>query len=258
MDHSDRVTQEFARQAEAFASAPVVTDEALTARIACAVSPSMRGRTLDLACGPGILTEALARTGGEVVGFDLTPQMLERARERCRKTGLRNVSFLQGDAGALPFPDGHFDAAVTRFAVHHFPDPARVMGEMARVLRPGGTAVVADVVSSSDAEESRLHNALETLRDPSHARMLPREALRALVEGAGLAIEDESVWSMAREFGEWARIASDPARTQPLRVVMEALARAGLRAGIGLRLEGSRLIFDHHSLLLKAKKPAVR
>ena len=63
----------------------------------------------------------------------------------------------------LPFADGHFVGAVTRAAMHRFAQPQGAFDEMFRVLRPGGVAVIADVISSEDADKSRLHNAIERL-----------------------------------------------------------------------------------------------
>lgn len=254
MDHSSRVRQAFAQQAESFASAPAVTQEDLTGRIRVALAPARGGRMLDLACGPGIVAAALSPDASEVVAFDLTPEMLEKARERCKSLGLENLRFERGDAERLPFPDGAFAAVVTRLSIHHFERPATVLAEVARVLRPGGIAVIADVVSSEDPREADLHNALEILRDPSHVRMRPPSELRALVRGAGLALLSEDAWRMDREFGEWARIANDPQRTGPLRTVMTRLAEAGLTAGIGLRTEGDHLVFFHEWLLIEGEK----
>lgn len=254
MDNAELVKAEFARQADRFAAASAVTDAALTQRFVAAVG-SEPGLVLDVACGPGIVTAALAPHAREVVALDLTPEMLERARWRCEQAGLANVAFREGSAADLPFEDGSFDAVVTRLSIHHFSAPARAIGEMARVVRGGGLLVLADVVSSEDAQESALHNALEVLRDPSHVRMLPAAELVALVTSAEFTIATRSEWDQTREFGEWAAIAGDPARTGPLRPIMRALATSGSTAGIGLLLAGDRLTFTHHWLMVVARKP---
>ncbi|MEK6710623.1 MAG: class I SAM-dependent methyltransferase [Nitrospinota bacterium] len=254
MDHHAIIREEFARQAETFGQAPAVAKKGEAERVVEALGEARRGRVLDLACGPGLLAEALGRDAREVVAFDLTPEMLDQARARCERAGLTNVRFRQGRAEALPFADGEFDGAVTRLSLHHFPDPGLPLREMARVLRPGGTAAVADLVASEDPEEAALHNALENLRDPSHTRALPRSELLALHRQAGFELLAETGWETLREFGEWAEIANSPARTSSVRAVMEALARRGARAGIDLRLEGGRLTFLHRWVLLTVQK----
>jgi ubiquinone/menaquinone biosynthesis C-methylase UbiE len=148
MDHLQRIKQEFARQAAGFATSAALTERAPIQRIIDATGADATSRALDLACGPGIVTAQLAVVTGEVVGFDLTPEMLAKARERCSKANLQNVTFQEGSATQLPFPDNHFDVVVTRAAIHHFREPGRILGEAMRVMRRGAVLVVADVVSS--------------------------------------------------------------------------------------------------------------
>ena len=181
MDHLKRVADEFSRQAQTFERWAEKTDDQVASRFRGALGEAARGHLLDVACGPGVVTAALAPGAASVVAFDATEQMLEKARSRCAKAGLANVDFKCGDAENLPFADGQFDGVVTRLAVHHFADPQRALGEMFRVLRHGGVAVVVDIVSSENPVESNLQNAIERLRDPSHVRMLPAAELDGLL-----------------------------------------------------------------------------
>jgi ubiquinone/menaquinone biosynthesis C-methylase UbiE len=163
ISHDNRVRDEFTRQAETFSASAAITDAGLTQRFIAALGEAAHGMVLDVACGPGILTAAIAEYASEVVAFDLTPEMLKKAAQRCTDAGLANVTFREGNATELPFPNGSFDAVVTRLSVHHFDQPGRVMSEIFRVVRPGGTFVVADVVSSEVAAESESQNAIEIL-----------------------------------------------------------------------------------------------
>jgi ubiquinone/menaquinone biosynthesis C-methylase UbiE len=255
-NQEQRVRDEFTRQAETFSSAPAITDKALAQRIIDALGEEARGAVLDVACGPGVLSAAIAKSAREVVAFDLTAAMLDKAAPRCAAAGRNNVSFREGNAADLPFADAAFDAVVTRLSVHHFDQPARVFAEIFRVLRPGGVFVVADVISSEVAIESELQNAIEILRDPSHTRMLPGTELVALVERAGFAIEARTTWDKPREFEEWMGIVNDASRVPPLRVVVRSLARAGQSAGMGLSVDADRITFFHRWNLIAARKPA--
>ena len=255
MDHVERVKEEFTRQADRFASAAAVTNDQLTQRFVEAIGADANGVVLDVACGPGIVSAALAARAREVVALDITPEMLNKARQRCAEAGLHNVTFREGSATELPFADDSFDAVVTRLSVHHFPEPRLVLAEMFRVLRPGGTLVLADIVGSENPDEAALHNAIEVLRDPSHVRMLPASELVSLVTAGGFAIAEQTTWDQSREFEEWAAIVDDSRRIAPLRPIARALAAAHQHAGFGLSLHDGTVVFLHRWLLIVARKP---
>lgn len=254
LDHLTRVREEFTRQAETFAASAAIADEQLTRRFQDAIGAAGAGKVLDLACGPGIVTAALAGRAKAVTAFDATPEMLKKARQRCAKAGHANVHFQLGNAETMPFDSGAFDAIVTRLAIHHFAEPKRVLAEMFRVLKPGGTAVIADVTASEDPKEAALQNAIEIIRDPSHVRMLPDTELLSLIAKAGFEIASQSTWDKSREFEEWMGIVNEPQRTGPLRTMVRALAEAGRTAGIGLKIEDDRIVFFHRWRMVAAKK----
>ncbi|HMK73275.1 MAG TPA: bifunctional demethylmenaquinone methyltransferase/2-methoxy-6-polyprenyl-1,4-benzoquinol methylase UbiE [Myxococcaceae bacterium] len=107
------------------------------------VSPG--ARVLDCATGTGDLALAFRRAvgpSGQVVGTDFCEPMLEPAREKARHAGLTNVRFEMADAQALPYPDAAFDVASIAFGIRNVDDPVGCLGEMARVVRPGGRVVV--------------------------------------------------------------------------------------------------------------------
>jgi ubiquinone/menaquinone biosynthesis C-methylase UbiE len=248
------IREEFARQADAMSTAALFNNAGVLARMSEAARLTAHTRVLDVACGPGIVAEALARDAGEVVACDITPAMVARAAHRCVAAGFTNVRCALGRAEELPFEDASFDVVVSRSAFHHFPDPAAALREMARVCRAGGRIIIVDVIASEQAEDAALHNALETLRDPSHVRMLPKSELHTEVERAGLVVEQCVEWINKREFEEWLAITNAPERARPLRVVMTELAQRGVAAGIGLRYDSGTIRFDHTSALVVAVK----
>jgi len=254
MDHLQQTKQEFTRQAAGFAASAATTDSRLTRRLIEAAGASETQLALDVACGPGIVTAALAGNVREVVAFDLTPEMLARAHERCAKAGLRNVIFKEGSATDLPFPDDHFDIVVTRLSIHHFQEPRRALSEMRRVMRHDGTLVIADIVSSEITEKSALQNVIEVLRDPSHVRMHSASQLASLIRSAGLAIQKEDTWDQPREFEEWGSLVAAPERIDPLRTIVRSLAHVGEDAGMGLSLAGGSIVFFHRWHMIVARK----
>lgn len=254
MDHFSRVKEEFKRQAETLSVASVFTDSGVLEQIRAAIKPTRMMNLLDLGCGPGIVTAAMAPDVREAVAYDLTPEMLDKAKQRCQEAGLKNVRFELGSAEHLPFPDESFDSVATRLTIHHFLDPRRVMKEVVRVTRRNGKVVVADVVSSENDEEAALHNALETLRDPTHVQMLSYSAMMELIQSAGLRMTSKVTWEMKRDYEEWIRITNAPERIKPLYTIMVALAKAGLHAGIHLHFDGITVGFTHQWLLVTGEK----
>ncbi len=103
-------------------------------------------RVLDVACGTGLVTlPAATAVGpeGEVVGTDISQEMVNLVREEAAKLGIGHAAFERMDAEELRFPDGSFDAALCALGLMYVPDPPQAMKEIHRVLRPGGRAVVA-------------------------------------------------------------------------------------------------------------------
>jgi ubiquinone/menaquinone biosynthesis C-methylase UbiE len=102
---------------------------------------------LDVGCGTGDDTREIARLvapNGSVVGIDFSAAMIAESRKRSGNEG-GQIEFVEGDACAMPFPDGLFDRARTDRVFVHLTEPERALAEMVRVLKPGGLVVVTDV-----------------------------------------------------------------------------------------------------------------
>ena len=108
------------------------------------VSPG--DRVLDACCGTGDFALACARAGGRVTGLDFSERMLERARAKSS-----TVEWVQGDALALPFEDGSFDAATVGFGVRNLESLERGLAQLRRVLRPGGRLGVLEITQPRGA-----------------------------------------------------------------------------------------------------------
>lgn len=113
-----------------------------------AVHPQPGQRILDLAAGTGASSVALARSGAEVVAADFSPGMIAEGRRRYGAEapggGIRNLTFVEADATALPFADEEFDAVTISFGLRNVNDPKKALGEMLRVTKPGGRLVVCE------------------------------------------------------------------------------------------------------------------
>jgi demethylmenaquinone methyltransferase / 2-methoxy-6-polyprenyl-1,4-benzoquinol methylase len=108
------------------------------ATVAAVVRPG--DRVLDSCCGTGDLAVASVRAGARVTGLDFSERMLERARRKAA-----DVEWVQGDALALPFEDGSFDAATVGFGVRNLDDLQRGLAELRRVLRTGGRVAILEI-----------------------------------------------------------------------------------------------------------------
>ena len=128
---------------------------------------------------------AFAETAKEVVGVDLSDAMLRIAR---RKNRFSNVTFRQADAVDLPFGNGTFDAACISFALHEMPSSVRerVVGEIARVTRPGGRIVIVDYALPRNPIASSLaYHVIKLYERDSYAKFVKSD-LEALVKSAGI------------------------------------------------------------------------
>ena len=107
-----------------------------------------RGEAIDLGCGPGYLVAEMVRQapGLHVTGVDLSDEMLDEAEAFAQRRGITQaVSFRKGDVQQIPFEDSSVDLVVSTLSMHHWNDPAAVLDEVARILRPGGSLIVFDL-----------------------------------------------------------------------------------------------------------------
>lgn len=158
-----------------------------TLEIAQALRCASGDRVLDIGSGLGGPARTLAaETSCSVVGVDLTPEYVQAATALSSWTGLSDrTSFLVGDAVALDFPDGSFDAAMTVHAVMNIPDKAAVFSEARRVLRPGGRFVAYDVVAGDGGD---LVYPVPFARDASASHLVPPAETEQLLAAAGLEV----------------------------------------------------------------------
>jgi SAM-dependent methyltransferase len=207
---------------------------------------------LDIACGPGLVSCAYARSARRVTGIDLTPAMIERARVLAAEQKLANVVFQVGDVLPLPFPDGSFSIVISRFAFHHFQKPAAVLAEMKRVCRAGGRVAVADLMASPDPVKADAFHRMEMLRDPSHARALTLAELRELFAGADLPTPQEAYWGMDIEVeGLLERSFPVPGSEDTIRrMFADSIADDGF--GLATRRVKGRIHFTYSNVVLTA------
>jgi ubiquinone/menaquinone biosynthesis C-methylase UbiE len=190
MTNVDDVRARFAATAERVAEHSLRQVDEVRDELRALFSPTGSERAVDVGTGAGTLALALAPLVEEVVGVDVVPELLQAARRRAPT----NVTFVEGDATALPFERASFHIGATRRTLHHVARPELVVAELARVVRPGGTVLVEDQIAPIDPLAALALDRFERSRDPSHTRLLPDVDLRSLFD----ANELELVKSRAR------------------------------------------------------------
>jgi ubiquinone/menaquinone biosynthesis C-methylase UbiE len=251
-NHQDLILDQFTRQATPFSTANTITDANALRLIIEAAKPEPHHKLLDVACGGGIVVCAFAPHVKHATGIDMTPAMLDRARQHAADTGVANVTWDRGDVMSLPYADGAFDIVVTRFSMHHFPDPLGVLREMVRVCAPGGRVVVVDMYASEEPAKAVEWNRLEKLRDPSHVRCLTLPELQALFGQAGLPQPQASFYELRDEVRNLLR-RSFPNPGDDVKIIEMFTASAeDDRLGVPVRREGERLEYAYRVAVLAA------
>lgn len=142
---------------------------------------------LDLGSGAGLdamIASPLVGARGKIVGVDLTPSMVTRAKKNASAAGVDNAVFLDGDIEQLPIEDSSIDVVISNCTINLVPNKARAYAEIARVLRPGGRFIISDVVTVGDPDPELLCRAEEAAGCVAGAA--EKEPYMQLIAAAGL------------------------------------------------------------------------
>ena len=247
----------FGRRSGAYSKSSILSDKEHLNLIVDLTAPGGSDKVLDVATGNGFLAFEFAKRvfKANVIGCDMTRDMLLVAERIQRERGIRNLDFRVMDAESLGFEDGSFDIVSCRFAFHHFTNPGKAVSEMARVCKTGGKIVLVDGLSSENAPKSEYHNRIEQLRDPSHVRLYSEIELVGLLEDAGLKIIHARNWDADYYFDEWMKIA-DPGEEVAGEVRrMMADSVEGDKIGLRVRFDDEGgLLFTYSTVILVAEK----
>ncbi len=203
-EHERALAAAFDNTAAQFERAPVQSDPDLLARLIRFADFPSGGRILDAGCGPGLVAEALLRTGYRVFGVDLSAEMIDRARKRCAGFG-ELASFAQMSLFD-PSLVGPFDGAISRFVLHHAPDQLAFMRRQVELLCPGGVLAACDHTTDPDRPDRARrdwHQRIECARDHTHTRNLTPGELVDLFVAAGLIELRFLEEPLELDFDEW-------------------------------------------------------
>jgi len=265
-DDKQRVRSQFGKNAANYVTSPVHAKGASLQRLVALSAPRPDWVCLDIATAAGHTAFAFAAHVTKVVASDITPEMLDRARELAGDRGIDNVDFAVADAERLPFADAAFDLVSCRIAPHHFSKVAKFMSEVARVLKSGGTLALCDNLSPDHHTNPELdevtcrsaaqaYNAFEQRRDPSHVYALTHGEWLNTCNNAGLAVRCVEHVAKPMSFDRWCHNMSvAPTLRDTLRGDLEA-ASAGLAAFLKPAKRDDDIAFELTEIVLIADKP---
>jgi ubiquinone/menaquinone biosynthesis C-methylase UbiE len=237
-----------------YARATFHTSSKLLREVLDLAQPQLDDLALDVATGTGNTALALAPFVRQVIGVDLTPEMLDQARRVTSERHVTNAHWVLGDACRLPFADATFDLYAVRAAPHHFHDFDAFLAEALRVLKPGRDAAFVDCAPPAAARDV-LHE-VEVRRDRSHVRSLTVPEWTEHLEQAGFEVELAQARELDWDFEDWmGNMAVPEPLAAELAGVIEAADGEARQQLHPVRREG-KLWHAYWHCLIRARKPA--
>lgn len=192
---------------------------------------------LDAGCGAGHTALAFAPHVKSVIAYDLTPAMLTQVERLAVGRGITNITTQAGDVESLPYENASFDLVVSRYSAHHWPHPQTALGELKRVLKPGGAFILSDIVAKADLTADTYLQAVEVLRDPSHVRDHTIDQWRRMFHAAQFTADVLLAFDIQLGFYNWCRRMNTPhAVVDAIKFLLNA-APSDVRAAFNLPAE---------------------
>jgi len=240
--HDSHVTSQFGPRAKAYVESAVHSqghDLAYIADVAASTRPT---RAIDLGCGGGHVTYAMAPFAGETVACDLSVDMLAAVRDTAAARGFDGVKTVQSSVETLALDDASFDMLGCRFSAHHWQDVDAGLREGRRVLKPGAPAIFVDVIAHAAPLLDTHLQGVELLRDTSHVRDYSEAEWRSKLELAGFTVKKVNTWRLRMDFPVWiARMATPAALATAIRMVQDS-APEEVRRHFAIEADGSFLL----------------
>lgn len=239
--HSESVRRQFDSQAGAYLRSAVHAQGADLQAAAAYVAEHVKqaGTGLDLGCGAGHLSFALAPVLSKVVATDASPGMLKVVEQAATERGLQTIETLQTMVESLPFADASFDVVATRYSAHHWSDVPAALAEARRVMKPDGLLLVIDVLGYENPLVDTHFQTIEVLRDTSHVRDYADTEWRRMLADAGFAVAEKQAWPVRLEFSSWVqRMRTPELLVQAIRTLQQG-APAPVQEALQYEAEGS-------------------
>ncbi len=222
MDRSELNATQFGHVAREYLHSPVHAQGADLDRLRSLAQECRPVVVLDLGCGAGHASFAVAPYAKAVTAYDPLESMLEQVKAEAKKRGHGNIDTRMGPAEQLPYVDGEFDWVISRYSAHHWADVPRALCEVSRVLKPGGLMVLIDSAAPETPALDTLINAVEILRDRSHVRNYRLSEWTAMLTATGLQVARHDRWQVRLDFTSWvARMRTPEVRVKAIMDLVE-------------------------------------
>jgi ubiquinone/menaquinone biosynthesis C-methylase UbiE len=205
-----KVKEQFSKTAQAYVTSNVHAkgDEL---ELLLELAGDVTGKSvLDIATGGGHTALAFTKAGAKVTATDLTGVMLGAAQTFIQSQGIDSITFREANAEALPFEAMSFDIVTCRIAAHHFAEPEKFVGEVARVLKPDGLFLLVDNISPNDNDLAKVMNYVEKTRDPSHVWAYSIPTWLEWLTKARLELHHLKRFKRSKNFPYWTSYAQTP------------------------------------------------
>ncbi|WP_250471622.1 class I SAM-dependent methyltransferase [Caballeronia sp. GAFFF1] len=252
MKHHEQVADAFGSTAAAYLTSHVHATGTDLQNLAATFAATCGNATvLDMGCGAGHASFAVAPHVKQVVAYDIAPQMLATVEAAAKERGLTTIRTQQGAAETLPFDDASFDWAISRMSAHHWRDVPKALAEVHRVLKPGGRLKFIDIAGIDDPLFDTHIQAIEVLRDASHIRDYRADEWIAMLDAAGFDARVTERWRLPLEFEAWVTRMRTPAERVTAIQSMWENAPEEVRQYFGVKDDFS---FELDALMIEAKR----
>jgi ubiquinone/menaquinone biosynthesis C-methylase UbiE len=221
----DLVTKQFSPRAAAYVQSAVHAQGEDLIELSNIAEQNKFARALDLGCGGGHVSFALAPHVGEIIAYDLSQEMLAAVAQQAVSRKLANLKTQLGAVEKLPFDDARFDFVATRYSAHHWHDIRAGLREARRVLKSGGRAMFIDVVAPDHPLLDTYLQTVEMLRDPSHVRDYSASQWTQMLRDAGFSPAQPTLRRLRLDFASWiARMQTVPVYATTIRALQKDMS----------------------------------
>ncbi len=240
--HHSVVESQFGPRAQAYVESAVHAQGEDLQRLNGIVRDAAPHTALDLGCGGGHVAYVLARHAKTVTATDLSHEMLAAVAATARDKALPNIETVAAPVEDLPFDNGAFDFLACRYSAHHWRDFEGGLRQARRVLKPGAQAVFIDAYAPRTALLDTHLQAVELLRDPSHARNYSAAEWTASLARAGFAVCAMRTWRLRMDFAVWTARMRTPEVHQAAIHALQNAASTEVKAHFAIEDDGSFML----------------